>query len=285
VARGPDTGTVSTDLGEFLQSRRARLTPAEVGLPDYGGRRRVPGLRREELAQLAGVSADYYTRLEQGRGQHVSDAVLEAVATALRLDTDERAHLRALARPPRRRARPAAPPRPQRVAPGLRRLLEAMDGVPAFVLGRRMDVLAWNRLAAAVGPDWSTLPAADRNVPRALFLDEPASRALYPDWAAVAAETVGYLRMDAGRHPDDPAVAALVGELSVRSPEFARRWGEHPVREKTRGVKRIAHPLVGPLRLHYETLRLPDDPDQLLVTYTGADERSVTGLRLLASLA
>jgi transcriptional regulator with XRE-family HTH domain len=277
--------TGGTDLGEFLQSRRARLRPEEVGLPDYGTRRRVPGLRREELAQLAGVSADYYTRLEQGRGQHVSDAVLDAVAAALRLDDDERAHLRALARPPRRRARPAAAGPPQRVSSGLRQLLDTMGGVPAMVLGRRMDVLAWNRLCAAVGPDWSSMPAAARNVPRFVFLDEPASRALYPDWRAIADESVAYLRLEAGRRPDDPRLSELVGELSVRNPEFARRWAEHPVREKTRGVKRIAHPLVGPLRLHYETLRLPDDQDQLLVTYTGADERSVTGLRLLASLA
>jgi transcriptional regulator with XRE-family HTH domain len=255
---------MDNDLGGFLQSRRARIRPAEVGLPEHG-RRRVPGLRREEVAQLAGVSVDYYIRLEQGRGQNVSDSVLTAVGRVLRLDATEQAHLHDLARPATARRTAAAAPR-QVVRPGLRLLLDAMTGTPAFVLGRRMDVLAWNALADAVA-DFSRKSPAELNQARQVFLD-PTAPTCYPDWAAVAAETVAYLRLDAGRHPDDPALAALVGELSLRSEEFRRLWADHLVKEKTYGVKRLVHPLAGELEFGYETLALPGDPDQLLVAYT-----------------
>ena len=269
------------ELGQFLRSRRARLSPEETGLPAYGGRRRVPGLRREELAQLAGVSVDYYVRLEQGRTDHVSQAVLDAVARALRLGRDERDHLGNLARP----RPPAREPRAaQRVLPGLQRLLDAMTEVPAYVIGLGTEVLAWNRPAAALITDFGALPAGRRQKARLVFLDE-AARELYTDWEGKAADVVAYLRLDAGRRPNDPELSALIGELSVGSRDFARLWGGQEVRDKTRGAYGFRHPAVGPLELAYETLRLPDDPDQALVAYTvEPGSASEAALRLLMSL-
>ncbi|MEU7527966.1 helix-turn-helix transcriptional regulator [Saccharothrix sp. NPDC042600] len=266
------------DLGEFLRTRRARVRPDDVGLPG-GGRRRVPGLRREELALLAGVSVDYYMRLEQGRTPSVSDAVLDAVARVLRLDETERAHLRNLVRPrtPRKHV-------PQRIRPGLRRLLDMMEGTPAFVLGRRTDVLAWNALADALynfgelGPDMV-------NAARHAFLD-PDARRFYRDWPTIAADTVAVLRMDAGRHPDDPRLAALVGELSMKDETFRTLWAQHAVLEKTHGSKLFRHPVVGDLDLDYEMLALPGDPDVNLAVYTAKEgSPSAERLRLLASWA
>ncbi|MFD3589640.1 helix-turn-helix transcriptional regulator [Streptomyces sp. NPDC058683] len=259
------------DLGDFLRSRRARIRPEEVGLPSHG-RRRVPGLRREEVAQLAGVSVDYYIRLEQGRGPGgpartksggVSDAVLDAIARVLRLDETEHAYLRAVARPRRKGAgRPAGP----RVRPGVQLLLDGMDRTAAFVLGRRMDVLAWNALGDAVN-GFSTLAPAERNMPRQVFLD-PAAEGFYPDWTAVAAQTVANLRIAAGRHPDDPRMVALIGELSLKSADFRRLWADHEVKACAYGVKHIRHPVAGLLTLPYETMAVSSDPDQTLVAYT-----------------
>ncbi|MFE6766588.1 helix-turn-helix transcriptional regulator [Streptomyces sp. NPDC057689] len=250
------------ELGDFLRSRRARISPEDVGLNSYG-RRRVPGLRREEVAQLAGVSVDYYIRLEQGRGPSVSDAVLDAIARVLRLDETEHAHLRTVARP---KARKTSAPSVRRVRPGLRLLLDLFDRAPAFVLGRRMDVLAWNALGDALN-GFSRMPAGERNMPRQAFL-APGARELYPDWPAVAAETVAHLRLDAGLHPDDKELAALVGELSVKSEDFRRLWADHQVKAKTYGVKRMVHPVVGELTLPYETLAVPGEPELSLVVYT-----------------
>ncbi|MFD4632093.1 helix-turn-helix transcriptional regulator [Streptomyces sp. NPDC058284] len=267
------------DLGDFLRSRRARIQPADVGLTAYG-RRRVPGLRREEVAQLAGVSVDYYIRLEQGRGPSVSDSVLDAIARVLRLDETEHAYLRTVARPvpPPRRARAAG----QRVRPGLRLLLDTIDRAPAFVFGRRMDVLAWNPLADALN-GFSRMTPAERNIPRQIFLEGPG-RDCYPEWEAVAAETVAYLRLDAARCPSDSALCSLVGELSVKSEDFRRLWADHQVKEKTHGVKRISHPVAGELVLPYETLALPGDPEQLLVVYTPEPgSETADRLSLLAS--
>ncbi|MEU9776302.1 helix-turn-helix transcriptional regulator [Streptomyces sp. NPDC047968] len=254
-------------LGEFLRSRRSLLRPEDVALPDFGGRRRVAGLRREEIAQLAGVSVDYYTRMEQGRVPNPSDAVLGALGRALRLDGDATRHLHRLARPrsgagrvPRRRDRP------QRVRPMLRRLLDELTDTPALVMGRRMDVLAWNTAACALLGDYAAMDGAERNIARITFLDE-TSRELYADWASCARENVAYLRLDAGRHPDDPRLAGLIGELSMRSGDFRRWWAEHPVQDKTSGTKRFHHPLVGDLELAYDTLRPADDPEQALITY------------------
>jgi transcriptional regulator with XRE-family HTH domain len=269
------------ELTEFLKSRRARVQPEDLGLKVYGARRRVPGLRREELAQAAGVSADYYVRLEQGRTDNVSQEILDAVADVLSLSEDERKHLALLAKPARRKVKRRTTT--QRIRPGLQALLDSMTDVPAFVLGRRMDVLGWNRLAAALIADFGSLEPKDRNIPRLVFLD-PATRDFYPDWDAVADETVGYLRTYAGRYPDDPELAELVGELSIHSPEFRQHWARHDVKDKTFGTKAQYHHLVGEIIVQYETLQPPGEPDQLMVTYTvEPGSTSEQNLRLLAS--
>ncbi|MDT3396902.1 helix-turn-helix transcriptional regulator [Streptomyces sp. B1866] len=275
------------ELGEFLRSRRARLRPEEAGLPRHGGRRRVPGLRREELAQLAGVSVDHYVRLEQGRTLHFSETVLDAVARALRLDPVEREHLYRLARPWTAPAGPdgAPQPEPQRVRPGLLRLLHSAAEVPAYVVGRNTDVLAWNDLAAALITDFGALPPSRRNLARLLCRDEGVRR-LFADWRGKVRDVAGYLRLDAARHPDDPHTAALLEELSAASPEFREAWAEHRIKDKTHGRYVFRHPVVGELDLGYETLRLPADPDQALIAYTVEEgSPSETALRLLAAWA
>jgi len=266
-------------LGEFLRARRALVTPDDVGLPDLG-RRRVAGLRREELALLAGVSVDYYVRLEQGRDTHPSEQVLDALARALCLDDDAVAHLHDLARPAPRRRRPRE--RPERVRTGVLRLLESWSAIPAFVLGRRMDVLAFNALAGMLHDGFAT----ERNMVRLVFLD-PAARDTFPDFDAVAQETVATLRAAAGADLDDPRLAELVGELSLKSDEFRRLWARHEVREKASGVKRMLHPMVGELVLGYETLRVNDAPEQLVVGYHAepgsASERALALLGAMAA--
>ncbi|MET9759717.1 helix-turn-helix transcriptional regulator [Streptomyces sp. NPDC006372] len=268
------------DIGDFLRSRRARIQPEEVGLPSYG-RRRVPGLRREEVAQLAGVSVDYYVRLEQGRGPSVSDAVLDAVARVLRLDGAEHDYLRAVARPRRRDDdRPAA----SRVRPGVQLLLDGMDRNPAYVLDHRMDVLGWNALADAL-LDFGGTGAAERNIPRRVFLD-PAARDLYPHWAEIAAQTVAHLRLQAGHHPGDAATAELVAELSRASEDFRRLWADHLVNPCDHGVKHLHHPVAGLLTLPYETLTIPGAPDQTIVAYAPeAGSETAERLALLGSWA
>ncbi|MET7602372.1 helix-turn-helix transcriptional regulator [Streptomyces avermitilis] len=269
------------ELSEFLRTRRARLKPEDVGLPDFGRHRRVPGLRREELAQLAGVSVAYYTRLEQGNGRNVSAEVLDAIARALRLTNAEHAHLTHLAKPKAHKKKQTA--RPQQVRGALRQLLDTLDGVPAYISGRRSDVLAWNRMAAALFGDWSELPPQERNWARMVFL-KPEYRDLFVDWEQKAIDIVCLLRMDAGCHPDDPRLSALVGELSVKSEDFRRLWATHDVKEKTHGVKLLRHPLVGDLALQFESFRLPDDGEQALITYHAEPgSASAEALRLLAS--
>ncbi|MFJ8308456.1 MULTISPECIES: helix-turn-helix domain-containing protein [unclassified Streptomyces] len=270
------------ELSEFLRSRRARLKPEDVGLPDHGRHRRVPGLRREELAQLAGVSVAYYTRLEQGNAQNVSVEVLEAIGRALRLNDTEQNHLSHLAKGKPRKKRAAAA-RPQQVRPALQQLIDAMEGVPAYLVGRRLDILGWNRMAAALLGDLSELPPQERNLARHVFLD-PAARALYVDWHNKAVDVVSVLRLCAGCYPDDPQLTALVGELSVKSEEFRSMWAAHTVADKGHGVKRLRHPVVGELTLAYETLKLPDEHDLSLVTFH-AEPGSVSAesLRLLGS--
>ncbi|WP_149185149.1 helix-turn-helix transcriptional regulator [Streptomyces sp. TRM49041] len=271
------------ELSEFLRSRRARLKPEDVGLPDLGRHRRVPGLRREELALLAGVSVAYYTRLEQGNGRNVSTEVLDAIARALRLTDAERDHLVHLAKPAYKKRKRARTFRQQTVRPALRHLLDSMDSVPAFVMGQRLDILVWNRLARALFGDFSALEPEERNMARHVFL-APAARDLYVDWEAKASEVVSVLRMYAGCSPDDPRLATLVGDLSVRSPEFRSLWAAYDVQEKGHGAKRLRHPLVGELTLSYETLKLPDDHDLSLVTYTAEpDSPAAESLRLLAN--
>jgi transcriptional regulator with XRE-family HTH domain len=270
-----------TELSEFLRSRRARLQPQDVGLIYYGGRRRVPGLRREELAQLAGVSVAYYTRLEQGHAENVSSTVLDAIADALRLNGAEREHLSRLVRPVHRRSRAAV--RPQRVRPEVQQLLDTMHAVPACVLGRRMDVLGWNPLLCALYSDYPALPVEQRNLARQVFLD-PAAREFFVNWQGKAADVVASLRLEAGRYPDDPRLCALVGELSVQSEDFRQLWATHNVQDKGYGSKDLHHPVVGRLSLRYETFALPADPDQTLLTYHAAPgSSSAESLRLLAS--
>ncbi len=273
----------NAELKEFLRTRRARLRVEDLEIGGSGRVRRVPGLRREEVAQLAGVSVDYYTRLEQGRHLNVSDEVLDAVARALRLDEVERSYLFQIARVQTRRARRRPAP-VQRVRPGIRRVLETLDDVtPAFVFGRRMDLLAANRLARALLGDFEALPPRDRNLLRFTFLDESA-RELYTDWEDVARDNVAILRLDAGRHPDDPLLTELVGELAVKSEEFRRWWADHNVRERTHGVKRYHHPMVGDLQVNYESVAVLGDPDQTLCIYTAdPGSPSETALRLLAN--
>ncbi|GAA2623548.1 helix-turn-helix transcriptional regulator [Paractinoplanes durhamensis] len=269
-----------TAMAEFLRSRRARLRPEDVGLQPLATRRRVPGLRREELAQLAGVSVDYYIRLEQGRGFHVSDAVLDAVANALRLADDERAHLRNLARPSRTARLPGPP---QQVRPALRQLMNAMTEVPAFVVGRRTDVLAWNPLGLALIADFRAMPPRQRNFARLFFLDEHIG-ALFRDQRHKARDIAAFLHLDAGRHPRDPLLAELIDELTLHSSLFRQVWPEHPVGDKRHTVYEVRHPLAGPLHLAQEALRASDDPDQTLITYTAAPgSSSEAGLRILAS--
>ncbi|GLW09748.1 transcriptional regulator [Microtetraspora sp. NBRC 13810] len=268
------------ELREFLRTRRARITPEQAGLPPRPGIRRVPGLRREEVAHLAGVSVDYYIRLERGRNGGVSASVLDAVARALRLNAVERDHLFALARPARTRPRAMAP---QRVRPGLLSALDTLADVPALILGRRMDVLAANHLARAFYTDFDALPVRERNMARFVFLGDQA-RALYADWAATARGVVGTLHVYAGAHPHDPRLAELVGELSVADPDFRRWWAEHDVFVRENGTKHYRHPLVGELTLGYEAFHPVGDPDQTFGLHTvEPGSPSENALRVLAS--
>jgi transcriptional regulator with XRE-family HTH domain len=265
-------------IGQFLRARRERVRPEDVGLPDFG-RRRVPGLRREELATLAGVSADYYVRLEQGRERHPSEQVIDALARALQLDDDATAHLHELARPaPRRRS---AAKRAERIRPELLRLMQAWPHTPAMVTSRHLDVLAANSLATALHGAY----VRGDNLVRSLFLD-PAARERYPDWDEVARDTVAALRAAVGPDLDDPHLTDLVGELSLKSDRFRLLWARHDVREKTHGTKRFVHPQVGELTLRYETFAVAGSSGQVLSVYH-ADPGSQTeqALALLSSIA
>jgi len=269
----------STTLRDFLQSRRARLRPSDVGLIG-GGFRRVEGLRREEVASLAGVNVDYYARLEQGRLPRVSISVLDAVARALRLDAVERRHLLALAHP----SAPARSPRPQRVRPAVDTLLASLDAQPAFVMGDRMDILAANWMARQVMGNWLDRPANQRNLARFIFLD-PEARQVHRDWSVVAQEAVATLRSYGGEHPDDPTFAALVTELRESSPEFVEWWSAHDVRARSHGVKVYEHPQMGTITVHCEALEFPGDDHQRLCIYTAEPgTASHQALVLLASM-
>ena len=271
-----------TELRDFLRSRRARLTPEAAGLAPHPGGRRVPGLRREEVAQLAGVSVDYYVRLERSRNPHASDAVLDAIARALRLDDAERGHLFALARPGRTQHQPTPP---QRVRPGLYQVLDALRDIPALITGRRLDILAGSRMAHALLTDFAALPHHERNMARYVFLD-PAARTLYDDWAAAARSVVAILHVDAGRHPHDPQLAELISDLSLRDDDFRRWWTDHDVLNNTHGTRLYHHPIAGNLTLDYEIFRPAGDEDQRLVLHTAEPgSPSEQGLRQLARSA
>ncbi|WP_434315531.1 helix-turn-helix transcriptional regulator [Leifsonia sp. P73] len=277
--------TNSDDVRDFLTSRRARLTPEQAGLPAYGGNRRVTGLRREEVAMLAGVSVDYYTRLERGNLSGASDSVLEALARALQLEEAETAHLYDLARAadvaPRIRRRRS----PQTVRPSLQRVIDAITGAPAWVRNDRGDVLAANELGRALYVDLMSEVVKPPNASRFTFLN-PKSRAFYADWERAADDMVAILRSAAGRNPYDKDLTDLVGELSTRSEEFRTRWARHDVKYHRTGRKRVHHPIVGDLDLAFEAFELPGEPGLRINVYTAdPGTPSEDALKLLASWA
>jgi transcriptional regulator with XRE-family HTH domain len=272
------------EIREFLTSRRARITPEQAGLASYGSRR-VPGLRREEVAVLAGVSVPYYTRLERGNMTGVSDSVLEALAGALRLDDAERAHLRDLAHA----AQPTVASRQrqfrQRVRPAIQRVLDAMTDAAAHVTNERLDILASNQLNSALYSELFAGRVPPVNAPRFVFLD-PRAREFYLDWDRTARDIVAVLRSAAGRNPYDRELSDLVGELSTRSDEFRMYWASHNVRFHVSGVKHFHHPVVGDITLNYERLELAADSGLAIMTYTAEPgSRSEEALRLLGSWA
>jgi transcriptional regulator with XRE-family HTH domain len=273
------------EVREFLATRRAKITPQQAGVPLYGTKRRVPGLRREEVALLAGVSTDYYTRLEKGNLTGVSDSVLDAIARALQLDDVERAHLFDLARATN--ASPARAPRrrtlPQQVRPSVQRILDTMTGSAAFVRNGRLDILSANQLAYALYSPVFADPARPVNLARFIFLDRRAPE-FYADWDGIANAAVGSLRAEAGRNPYDRPLSDLVGELSMRSEEFRIRWAAHNVRYYRSGVQPFRHPLVGDLTLSYDALELAADPGLTIIAYT-AEAGSSTQDALCSLLA
>jgi transcriptional regulator with XRE-family HTH domain len=256
----------TTELGRFLRARREGVRPEDAGLPPGTGSRRTPGLRREEIATLAGVSIDYYTRLERGRETRPSPAVVDALARALRLDGDEHEYLKSLAAQAARRA--PVPPRPpsRALRPTARLLLETLRPNPAYVVSRTYDILAANPGGARLHPGLLDWPARQRNTIRYTFL-HPEARDLWPDWEQKARGCVAQLRAVAGSDPDAPDLAALVGELLVKSPDFGRLWGRYEVRRAGAGDRVIRHPLVGPLRLAHETLSLNRADGHILIVY------------------
>ncbi|WP_328919708.1 MULTISPECIES: helix-turn-helix transcriptional regulator [unclassified Streptomyces] len=263
-----DSKDNTRDVRDFLAGRRARITPQQAGLPAYGGNRRVPGLRREEVALLAGVSVDYYVRLERGHLRGVSDSVLHALADALQLDEAERAHLRDLAANANRgQRREAREERPLRA--GVLRVLDAISDTPAFVWNRRLDLVAANRLGYALYAPLFDAPDPDRpvNIARFKFLD-PAARAFFADWDVSIHNTAALLRMGTGQAPDDEQLSELIMELQDGSPEFKRMWAQHEVTLHWNGTKHFHHPVVGDLDLPFETLILPAHPDLLLTVLT-----------------
>jgi transcriptional regulator with XRE-family HTH domain len=272
------------EVREFLSSRRARITPEQAGLPAYGGNRRVKGLRREEVAMLAGVSIDYYVRMERGNLAGASESVLDALVRALQLDEAERDHLFALAKAaeggPRRRRTPSAG-----VRPAVQQVLDAMTDAPAWVRNGRHDILATNRLARALYSPVLADPRRPANTTRFVYLD-PAAQEFFVDWDRISRDAAAMLRLEAGRDPHDPALIELVGELSTRSELFRKRWASHDVQFHRSGLKRLCHPVVGQLDLNYESMELPSEPGLVLNVYTAAqDTPTADGLKMLASWA
>jgi len=273
------------EVRDFLASRRAKITPERAGLTLYGRNRRVPGLRREEVAQLAGLSVDYYTRLEKGALGGASDGVLDAIAVALQLDDVERAHLFDLARaghtPGARAARRRAQPE---VRPSVQRILDSMTGTAAFIRNGRLDILATNPLGRALYSPVLDRAARPANLARFIFLAPERSAAFYRDWEGIALDAVGSLRAEAGRDRGDRALTDLIGELSTRSEQFRTRWAGHDVRSYRNGVQPFRHPVVGEFDLDFDALELPADPGQTIVAYTAAaGSPAEEKLNLLAS--
>ena len=254
------------EVREFLTTRRSRITPERAGLPRYGRLRRVPGLRREEVALLAGISDVYYTRLERGDARGVSQDVLDGIARALQLDDAERAHLDDLVRIANLERPPRRMKRQENVRPGVQRIVDLI-GTPALVRNRRLDILYANRLGAAFYAEVYRDPARPPNPARFVFLD-PRSRDFYVDWDVAAHDMAALLRAEAGRNPYDRRLSDLVGELSTRSEEFRARWAAHDVLFHRNGVRRFRHPTVGEVTLAYQDLDLPQDPDQTILVFT-----------------
>ncbi|MFG1926476.1 helix-turn-helix transcriptional regulator [Cryptosporangium sp. NPDC048952] len=268
------------EIREFLSSRRARITPEQAGLPAYGGHRRVKGLRREEVALLAGVSIDYYVRMERGNLSGASESVLDAVARALRLDEAEREHLFALAKG----ARPSARRRSS-IRPAVQQVLDAISDAPAWVRNGRHEILAMNRLGRALYAPVLEDPRRPANTTRFVYLD-PAAREFFVDWDRVANDAAAMLRLEAGRNPHDRALIELIGELSTQSEVFRQRWASHDVQYHRSGQKRLRHPIVGQLDLDFESMQLPSEPDLTLNIYTAAaGTPTADGLKMLASWA
>lgn len=271
------------EVREFLGSRRARITPEQAGLPAYGGKRRVKGLRREEVAMLAGVSVDYYVRMERGNLSGASDSVLDTLALALQLDEAERDHLFALARtagPGKRRNTP-----PTSVRPAVQQVLDAIADAPAWVRNGRHDILATNRLAQALYSPVLADPRRPANTTRFIYLDQAAPD-FFVDWDRVANDAAAMLHLETGRSPHDHALIELIGELSTRSELFRQRWASHDVQFHRSGQKRLRHPVVGQLDLDYESMELPSEPGLMLNVYTAAaDTPTADGLKMLASWA
>lgn len=273
------------EVRQFLTTRRAKITPEQAGLSAYGTRRRVAGLRREEVALLAGVSIEYYARVERGNLSGVSESVLESIARALQLDEAERAHLFDLAKTANAGPTTRTPRRARQIRPGIQRVLDSATEAAVFVRNGRMDILATNALGRAFYAPVLENPANRRNFARHAFLD-PAAADFYADWSAAADITVAILRTEAGRDPYNRELTELVGELSTRSAEFSARWAAHNVRLHQSGVKQFHHPVVGDLAVAYETMPLPGDPGLTMTFYTAEPgSASHDAFRLLASWA
>ena len=264
---GDIRGDVRGQIRAFLSTRRARISPGQAGLPGYRGEhRRVSGLRREEVAVLAGISTEYYTRFERGNATGVSEGVIDGIAHALQLDDAERTHLLDLIRTAGR-TRPRRRPASQQVRPAIQRIIDSMTGTPALVLNGRLDILTANPLGYALYSPVYANPVRPANNARFLFLD-PHATEFFRDWDKVANNTVAMLRAEAGGDPYDRGLSDLIGELSTRSDQFRVRWAAHNVRIHTTGVKLIHHPVVGDLELPFESFPIPADPSQSLLTYT-----------------
>lgn len=275
------------DISEFLTSRRAKLTPADIGLPDFGGRRRVPGLRREEVALVAGVSSEYYKRLERGNALGVSEAVVDGISRALQLDEAEHAHLNDLIRaanagvsPQRRR-----PSRKSQLTPSMQQTIDAMSTVPVFMQNGRLDAVAVNRLGRALFSEMLDDAGPPANAARFIFLD-PRAQTFYRDWDGQTRQIVAILRAEAGRSPYDRPLSDLVGELSTRSDLFRQLWGAHDVREHRTGLKNVHHPVVGDLDLTFQVMDLAADRGLQMIIFS-AEPGSATQerLQLLANMA
>jgi transcriptional regulator with XRE-family HTH domain len=274
------------EVREFLSSRRARISPEQAGLPAYGGNRRVKGLRREEVAMLAGVSVDYYVRMERGNLASASDGVLDALASALQLDEAEREHLYALARESgaggsRRKRRT-----PGTVRPALQQVLDAITDAPAWIRNGRHDVLAMNQLARALYAPVLADPRRPANTARFVYLNREVAEQFFVDYDKIARDAAAMLRLEAGQNPHDEDLIALVGELSTRSELFRKQWASQDVRFHRSGRKRLRHPAVGQLDLDFETMQIPSEPGLQLNIYTApANTPTADGLKLLASWA